>query len=77
MSKRKSIQKIKDSLTFPLRSITLFYVDRWGLSSLATERYDYVRTEVAGYLQISKRNLSILSGFRIIYFLLEAIKFEK
>jgi len=49
VSKRKSIQKIKDFLTFPLRAVTLFYVDRWGLSSLATERYDYVSTEVTGY----------------------------
>jgi SAM-dependent methyltransferase len=49
MSKRKSIQMIKDFLTFPLRSITLFYTDRWGLSCLATERYDYVSREVIGY----------------------------
>jgi SAM-dependent methyltransferase len=49
MSKRKSVQKIKDFIAFPLRSITLFYSDRWGLSSLATERYDYVSREVIGY----------------------------
>jgi SAM-dependent methyltransferase len=49
MGKRKTIQKIKDCVTFPLRAMTLFYDDRWGLSSLATERYDYVSKEVIGY----------------------------
>jgi SAM-dependent methyltransferase len=49
MSKRQSMQKIKDFLTFPLRSVTMFYADRWGLSSLASERYDYVSREVTGY----------------------------
>jgi SAM-dependent methyltransferase len=49
MGKRKTIQKIRDCVTFPLRAMTLFYDDRWGLSSLATERYDYVSKEVIGY----------------------------
>ena len=46
---RNGFQKVKDFATFPLRAITLFYEDRWGLSSLATERFDYVRREVRGY----------------------------
>jgi ubiquinone/menaquinone biosynthesis C-methylase UbiE len=29
--------------------LTLFYEDRWGLSSQASERYDYVAKEVVGY----------------------------
>ena len=36
-------------MSFPVRSVTLFHDDRWGLSSLATERFDYVRREVQGY----------------------------
>lgn len=42
-------QKSKDFLTFPLRALTLFEQDRWGLSSLRTERFDYVAAEVQGY----------------------------
>jgi len=43
-------QRILDTLTFPLRAVTLFGGrDRWGLSSLATERFDYVQREVTGY----------------------------
>jgi ubiquinone/menaquinone biosynthesis C-methylase UbiE len=41
-------QKIKDFITFPLRALTIFYADKWGLSSLATERFDYVSREVRG-----------------------------
>ncbi len=47
--KRTFFQKVKDFLTFPLRAITLFENDRWGLSSLASERFDYVSIEVTGY----------------------------
>lgn len=46
---RPFIQEIKDFLTFPLRSLVLFYSDKWGLSSLASERYYYVSREVTGY----------------------------
>lgn len=46
---RKDIQKIKDFLTFPIRAVSLFEYDRWGLSSLASERFDYVVREVQGY----------------------------
>lgn len=45
---RSASQKIKDFLTFPLRALTLFYRDRWGLSSLASERFDYVAARVTG-----------------------------
>ncbi len=46
--RRSGAQKLKDLLTFPLRAVTLFEQDRWGLSSLASERFDYVRREVLG-----------------------------
>ena len=46
---RTRSQRIKDLLTFPLRAFTLFHDDRWGLSSLASERFDYVAAEVQGY----------------------------
>jgi ubiquinone/menaquinone biosynthesis C-methylase UbiE len=46
---RTRSQRLKDLLTFPLRAFTLFHDDRWGLSSLASERFDYVAAEVQGY----------------------------
>lgn len=46
---RGFIQKLKDFLTLPFRALTIFYEDRWGLSSLASERFDYVAREVQGY----------------------------
>ena len=42
-------QKVKDFVTFPLRAIILFHEDRWGFSSLASERFDLVAREVVGY----------------------------
>lgn len=45
---RNSFQLILDFITFPLRAITLFHEDAWGLSSLASERFDYVAREVQG-----------------------------
>lgn len=45
---RTGLQKTKDFLTFPLRAITLFHEDRFGLSCQATERYDYVSSAVIG-----------------------------
>ncbi len=45
---RTRSQRIKDFITFPLRAFTLFHDDRWGLSSLASERFDYVAAEVTG-----------------------------
>lgn len=41
-------QKILDFFTFPFRALTLFEIDRFGLSSLQTERYDYVSDVVSG-----------------------------
>jgi len=46
---RSKKQQIVDFITFPLRAMSLFYEDKWGLSSQATERYDYVLHEVRGY----------------------------
>jgi ubiquinone/menaquinone biosynthesis C-methylase UbiE len=45
---RTTYQIIIDFIFFPLRALTLFENDRWGLSSLRTERYDYVSSEVRG-----------------------------
>jgi len=47
--KRTTGRRIRDSLTFPLRAVTLFHEDKWGLSSQASERFDYVAREVKGY----------------------------
>ncbi|MEZ0397254.1 MAG: methyltransferase domain-containing protein [Anaerolineales bacterium] len=46
--RRSQRQKILDFLTFPLRALTIFEDDRWGLSSLRTERFDYCAAEVRG-----------------------------
>jgi SAM-dependent methyltransferase len=46
---RRNARKIKDFFSFPLRAFTLFHNDRWGFSSLASERFDYVAAEVMGY----------------------------
>jgi ubiquinone/menaquinone biosynthesis C-methylase UbiE len=45
---RTKRQKIKDFFTFPFRAFLLFEIDKFGLSSLQTERYDYVSAEVEG-----------------------------
>jgi len=47
--RRSKTQKVKDFITFPLRAFTIFLEDRWGLSSLASERYDYVADQLTGY----------------------------
>lgn len=47
--RRSTIQKVKDFVTFPLRALTLFEDDRWGFSSLRSERFDYVAREVQGW----------------------------
>jgi len=47
--RRSKTQKIKDFITFPARAFTLFHEDRFGLSSLASERFDYAAAEVTGY----------------------------
>jgi SAM-dependent methyltransferase len=46
--RRGRTQRLIDFVTFPIRALTLFERDRGPLSSLATERYDYVSREVAG-----------------------------
>jgi SAM-dependent methyltransferase len=48
-NRRSSLQKVKDFLFFPIRGLMLFENDRWGLSSTARDRFDYVRNEVEGY----------------------------
>jgi SAM-dependent methyltransferase len=47
--RRNTVQKLVDGLTFPLRALTLFHSDAFGLSSLATERFDYVARHVRGF----------------------------
>ena len=54
---RSGLQKLKDFITFPIRAITLFHEDRFGLSCLASERFDYVASEIDGY------NLDIGCGY--------------
>jgi SAM-dependent methyltransferase len=65
---RSSSQVFIDFITFPLRAFTIFEHNRWGLSSLRTERFDYVSREVEGEcldVGCGKQNLfvkSILNG---------------
>ncbi len=49
MSQRNTPQMVIDFITFPFRALALIETDRWGMSSLASERYDYVSREVIGY----------------------------
>ncbi len=46
--RRSAAQRVLDFASFPLRALTLFHEDACGLSSLATERYDYVARAVSG-----------------------------
>jgi SAM-dependent methyltransferase len=46
--RRSKLQAVIDFAMFPVRALTLFHTDKWGLSSLATERFDYVAREVRG-----------------------------
>jgi SAM-dependent methyltransferase len=46
---RTQFQKIVDFITFPIRAFLLFQNDKAGLSSLASERFDYVANEVIGH----------------------------
>jgi len=46
---RSCHRKALDFLTFPIRALILHERDRWGLSSLATERFDYVAGYACGY----------------------------
>jgi SAM-dependent methyltransferase len=45
---RSSLQKTKDFVSFPIRAFSLFEDDKWGLTALASERFDYVVREVRG-----------------------------
>ena len=49
MGQRSNAQRALDFVTFPFRALALIENDRWGLSSLATERYDYCSREVIGF----------------------------
>lgn len=42
-------QQIFDFIFFPLRALTLFEENKWGLTSLRNERFDHVAREVKGY----------------------------
>jgi SAM-dependent methyltransferase len=46
---RSLTQVVIDLLTFPLRAFLLFEEDKWGFSSLRSERFDYVSREIRGY----------------------------
>ncbi len=47
--KRNLRQKIFDFFMFPIRGFALHYEDKWGMSCLATERFDFVATETKGF----------------------------
>jgi SAM-dependent methyltransferase len=46
---RTKTKRVLDFFFFPLRAVTLFHQDKWGLSCQASERYDYVAREIRGY----------------------------
>jgi ubiquinone/menaquinone biosynthesis C-methylase UbiE len=47
--RRSTGQKVIDFIAFPLRALTLHAgIDKWGLTSLASERYEYVSGYVKG-----------------------------
>lgn len=59
---RSRSQKLKDFFTLPLRALTIFEEDKWGLSSIKTERFEYAAEEVQGYcldVGCGKHNLFI------------------
>lgn len=45
---RTKIQKFKDFLTLPLRALTPFEENKWGLTSTKNERFEYTASEVLG-----------------------------
>ncbi len=49
IKQRSQWQKIKDGLFFPLRALVLIDRDRWGFTSLKSERFYYCAREVQGY----------------------------
>ena len=46
---RGIMQSLFDGIFFPVRALTMFEKDKYGLSSLASERFYYVAREVRGY----------------------------
>jgi ubiquinone/menaquinone biosynthesis C-methylase UbiE len=48
---RSQVQKAKDFISFPIRAVFILGRDRdkWGLSALSSERFDYVAREVIGF----------------------------
>jgi len=46
---RSRAQQWKDAVTFPMRAFVMFGGDRWGLSALFTERYEFAAAEVQGH----------------------------
>lgn len=48
MKTRSKIQTFKDFIFFPIRAFLLFEEDKFGLSSLQSDRYYYVTHEVRG-----------------------------
>lgn len=48
MKERSKIQKFKDFVTLPLRAVTLFELNKWGLTSTQAERFEYAAKEVLG-----------------------------
>ena len=47
--RRSPAQKWLDAVTFPVRAWVMYGRDRWGLSALSSERFDFVAEEVRGY----------------------------
>jgi SAM-dependent methyltransferase len=45
---RSFLQKLIDFITFPVRAIAIFEDDRWGLSSLRSERFEIAVQETRG-----------------------------
>lgn len=48
MRKRSWAQKLLDGITFPVRAFLIFEDDRWGLSSLRSDRFFYCASRVEG-----------------------------
>ncbi len=48
-NRRNAVQKSLDFITFPIRAFFWLDDDRWGLSSLRSERFDYVSRDVRGF----------------------------
>lgn len=46
---RSKKQQLLDTILFPLRAVTLFEENKWGLTSLRNERFDHVARMVTGY----------------------------